>query len=107
MQHCVDIAKQALRDGHTQLSHAWLKEASHRLSSEQRFELQPQIEELLAQVRARLTGYGAVNETLRSAVDQDEFAEHPVSSESRVYFSYHLILLAAAARGLFQAERIR
>lgn len=107
MQHCVDIAKQALRDGHTQLSHAWLKEASHRLASENSFELQPQIEELLGQVRARLTGYGAANETLRNAVDEDEFEEHAVSCEYILYFSYHLILLAAIARGLFQAERVR
>lgn len=82
----MDIAQQALhRNGFTRLSHAWLKEASHRLSTENRSELQTQIEELLGEVRAR-----AVNETLINTVDQDDFDEHPVSS--RVHFVFSVII---------------
>ncbi|XP_034484385.1 prolyl 4-hydroxylase subunit alpha-2 [Drosophila innubila] len=73
-QHCLDIAQQAFRDEHLQLAHAWLMEANNRLSINDRHKLQPKIQKLLAQVKARFTNYRAVNgtvETLKSEKEQE------------------------------------
>ncbi|XP_017101177.2 prolyl 4-hydroxylase subunit alpha-2 isoform X2 [Drosophila bipectinata] len=63
-EHCVDIARLALRDKHTRLAHFWSLEALHRLASDKESEeLKPQILALLVETKAAFGDYRGLNET--------------------------------------------
>lgn len=64
-QHCLDIAEQAARDEHLQLAHAWLLEAHRRLLDKERAQLLPVILEQLVKLKARLSDYRGMNNTLQ------------------------------------------
>ncbi|XP_017076211.1 prolyl 4-hydroxylase subunit alpha-2 [Drosophila eugracilis] len=76
-EHCVDIARLALRDQHPQLAHSWLIEAKDRLSGGERAkELKPQILALLVQAKKELEDFRGLNDTY-----QELISIHPVSEE--------------------------
>ncbi|KAH8384210.1 hypothetical protein KR200_002708, partial [Drosophila serrata] len=87
-EHCVDIARLALRDQHPRLAHSWLLEANERLtSSEESLELKPQILAMLVQAKAELGDLRGMNETY-----QELLQIQPASEEHRR--NYESFLLA-------------
>ncbi|XP_020811055.1 prolyl 4-hydroxylase subunit alpha-2 [Drosophila serrata] len=87
-EHCVDIARLALRDQHPRLAHSWLLEANERLTSgEKSLELKPQILAMLVQAKAELGDLRGMNETY-----QELLQIQPASEEHRR--NYESFLLA-------------
>ncbi|XP_060648078.1 prolyl 4-hydroxylase subunit alpha-2 [Drosophila nasuta] len=86
-EHCLDIGQQALRFEHLQLAHAWLMEANNRLTTaEDHHQLQPQIAEKLAQVKARLSNNQGVNGTVEKIEEHSPVPENlTVLSEFDAY----------------------
>ncbi|XP_034126995.1 prolyl 4-hydroxylase subunit alpha-2 [Drosophila guanche] len=72
-EHCLDIARLALRDQHPRLAHAWLLEAKERLP--QQPELHPQILALLVQAKAELGDFLGVNGTYQELLNLQPASE--------------------------------
>ncbi|XP_037727403.1 prolyl 4-hydroxylase subunit alpha-2 [Drosophila subpulchrella] len=83
-EHCVDIARLALRDQHPRLAHAWLMEAKDRLTEgEKEKELKPQILALLVQAKKELEDFRGLNETYHELIQvQPASEEHAQNYES-------------------------
>nr|XP_017000483.2 prolyl 4-hydroxylase subunit alpha-1 isoform X1 [Drosophila takahashii] len=83
-EHCVDIARLALRDQHPRLAHSWLMEAKDRLTGgEKEKNLKPQILALLVQAKKELEDYRGLNETYQELVQiQPASEEHSKNYES-------------------------
>ncbi|KAH8247288.1 hypothetical protein KR038_001639, partial [Drosophila bunnanda] len=83
-EHCVDIARLALRDQHPRLAHSWLLEAKDRLTvGEKSLELKPQILAMLVQAKAELGDFRGMNETYQELLQiQPASEEHGRNYES-------------------------
>ncbi|KAH8308007.1 hypothetical protein KR059_004268, partial [Drosophila kikkawai] len=83
-EHCLDIARLALRDQHPRLAHSWLLEAIDRLTGgEKSKELKPQILALLVQAKAELGDFQGMNETYQELLQiQPASEEHVRNYES-------------------------
>ncbi|KAH8313490.1 hypothetical protein KR067_006913, partial [Drosophila pandora] len=83
-EHCVDIARLALRDKHPRLAHFWSLEALQRLASgKQSEELKPQILALLVEAKAALGDYHGLNETYQELLKiQPASEEHARNYDS-------------------------
>lgn len=83
-EHCLDIARLALRDQHPRLAHSWLLEASDRLTGDEKSqELKPQILALLVQAKAELGDFKGMNDTYQELLKiQPANEEHASNYES-------------------------
>jgi len=83
-EHCVDIARLALRDQHPRLAHSWLLEAKNRLTGgEKEKELKPQILALLVQAKKELEDFRGLNETYHELIQvQPASEEHAQNYDS-------------------------
>ncbi|BFF93085.1 prolyl 4-hydroxylase subunit alpha-2 [Drosophila madeirensis] len=97
-EHCLDIARLALRDQHPRLAHAWLLEAQERLP--QHPELHPQILALLVQAKADVGDFLGVNGTYQELLKlQPASEEHARNYEQ--FMRNH-----AAKDGLYESKII-
>ncbi|KAH8271406.1 hypothetical protein KR018_008879 [Drosophila ironensis] len=83
-EHCVDLARLALRDKHPRLAHSWLLEARDLATNEAANEqLMAQILALLVQSKAELGDYRGMNDTYQELLKlQPASEEHAKSYES-------------------------
>ncbi|KAH8363240.1 hypothetical protein KR084_007482 [Drosophila pseudotakahashii] len=83
-EHCVDIARLALRVQHPRLAHSWLMEARDRLTGgEKEKNLKPQILALLVQAKKELEDFRGLNETYQELIQiQPASEEHSKNYES-------------------------
>ncbi|KAH8280881.1 hypothetical protein KR054_003107, partial [Drosophila jambulina] len=80
-EHCVDIARLALRDQHPRLAHSWLLEATDRLTpGEKSEELKPQILAMLTQAKAELGDFKGMNETYQELLQIQPASEEYVKN---------------------------
>ncbi|XP_017142454.1 prolyl 4-hydroxylase subunit alpha-2 [Drosophila miranda] len=97
-EHCVDIARLALRDQHPRLAHAWLLEAKDRVFQDPK--LHPQILALLVQAKAELGDFRGVNDTY-----QELLRLHPASEEHARNYEEFMRNHAVKA-GLYESKTI-
>ncbi|EDW99121.2 prolyl 4-hydroxylase subunit alpha-2 [Drosophila yakuba] len=85
-EHCVDIARLALRDQHPRLAHSWLMEANDRLAGGERKEaLKPQILVLLVQAKKELEDFRGLNDTYQELIRiQPASEEHAKNYETYI-----------------------
>ncbi|EDV53054.1 prolyl 4-hydroxylase subunit alpha-2 [Drosophila erecta] len=98
-EHCVDIARLALRDQHPRLAHSWLMEANGRLAGgEQEEKLKPQILALLVQAKKELEDFRGLNDTY-----QELIGIQPASEEHAK--NYEAFLDSLGARALLNESK--